>query len=87
MEQRLRDVLGFHLGDGTAQIVKTVLARTRAGRAVVAVRTSRWLSLKLCCSVIPPSPPILMIDSANAPVRLLPPSRGKALTCLRLRAF
>jgi cyclohexanecarboxyl-CoA dehydrogenase len=35
MEQRLRDVLGFQLGDGTAQIMKTIVARTRAGRAAV----------------------------------------------------
>lgn len=35
MEQRLRDVLGFQLGDGTAQIMKTVIARTRAGRGAV----------------------------------------------------
>jgi cyclohexanecarboxyl-CoA dehydrogenase len=35
MEQRLRDVLGFQLGDGTAQIMKTVIARGRAGRAAV----------------------------------------------------
>jgi len=32
MEQRLRDVLGFEIGDGTAQIMKTVIARRRAGR-------------------------------------------------------
>jgi cyclohexanecarboxyl-CoA dehydrogenase len=32
MEQRLRDVLGFQIGDGTAQIMKTIVARTRAGR-------------------------------------------------------
>ncbi|MFN7642524.1 MAG: cyclohexanecarboxyl-CoA dehydrogenase [Burkholderiales bacterium] len=32
MEQRLRDILGFQIGDGTAQIMKTVIARTRAGR-------------------------------------------------------
>ena len=32
MEQRLRDVLGFQIGDGTAQIMKTVIARVRAGR-------------------------------------------------------
>lgn len=32
MEQRLRDVLGYQIGDGTAQIMKTVIARTRAGR-------------------------------------------------------
>ena len=35
MEQRLRDVLGFQIGDGTAQIMKTVIARARAGRAAV----------------------------------------------------
>ena len=35
MEQRLRDVLGFHIGDGTAQIMKTIIARTRAGRKAV----------------------------------------------------
>ncbi|NNE12870.1 MAG: cyclohexanecarboxyl-CoA dehydrogenase [Ilumatobacter sp.] len=35
MEQRLRDVLGFQIGDGTAQIMKTVIARDRAGRANV----------------------------------------------------
>jgi cyclohexanecarboxyl-CoA dehydrogenase len=35
MEQRLRDVLGFQIGDGTAQIMKTIIARSRAGRAVV----------------------------------------------------
>ncbi len=35
MEQRLRDVLGFELGDGTAQIMKTVIARARAGRHAV----------------------------------------------------
>ena len=35
MEQRLRDLLGFQLGDGTAQIMKTVIARARAGRAAV----------------------------------------------------
>ena len=32
MEQRLRDVLGFEIGDGTAQIMKTIIARARAGR-------------------------------------------------------
>jgi cyclohexanecarboxyl-CoA dehydrogenase len=32
MEQRLRDVLGFQIGDGTAQIMKTIVARTRVGR-------------------------------------------------------
>jgi len=35
MEQRLRDVLGFQIADGTAQIMKTVIARTRAGRNAV----------------------------------------------------
>ena len=37
MEQRLRDVLGFQIGDGTAQIMKTVIARQRVGRANVPV--------------------------------------------------
>ena len=31
-EQRLRDVLGLQIGDGTAQIMKLVIARQRAGR-------------------------------------------------------
>ncbi|MDB5751530.1 MAG: aliB [Ramlibacter sp.] len=35
MEQRLRDVLGFQIGDGTAQIMKTIVARARAGRHAV----------------------------------------------------
>jgi cyclohexanecarboxyl-CoA dehydrogenase len=35
MEQRLRDVLGFQIGDGTAQIMKTVIARAHAGRGAV----------------------------------------------------
>jgi cyclohexanecarboxyl-CoA dehydrogenase len=35
MEQRLRDVLGFQIGDGTAQIMKTIIARTRVGRTAV----------------------------------------------------
>jgi cyclohexanecarboxyl-CoA dehydrogenase len=35
MEQRLRDVLGFQIGDGTAQIMKTIVARAKAGRAAV----------------------------------------------------
>lgn len=35
MEQRLRDVLGFQIGDGTAQIMKTVVARAKAGRQAV----------------------------------------------------
>ena len=37
MEQRLRDVLGFQIGDGTAQIMKTIVARARAGRKAVGV--------------------------------------------------
>ena len=37
MEQRLRDVLGFEIGDGTAQIMKTIVARARAGREAVPV--------------------------------------------------
>jgi len=35
MEQRLRDVLGFQIGDGTAQIMQTIVARSRAGRQAV----------------------------------------------------
>lgn len=35
MEQRLRDILGFQIGDGTAQIMKTIVARARAGRGAV----------------------------------------------------
>ena len=35
MEQRLRDVLGFQIGDGTAQVMKTIIARQRAGREAV----------------------------------------------------
>lgn len=35
LEQRLRDVLGFQIGDGTAQIMKTIIARTHAGRDAV----------------------------------------------------
>ena len=35
LEQRLRDVLGFQIGDGTAQIMKTIIARARAGRRFV----------------------------------------------------
>ncbi|MFE1573286.1 cyclohexanecarboxyl-CoA dehydrogenase [Comamonas odontotermitis] len=35
IEQRLRDVLGFQIGDGTAQIMKTIIARDRAGRQAV----------------------------------------------------
>jgi cyclohexanecarboxyl-CoA dehydrogenase len=35
MEQRLRDLLGFQIGDGTAQIMKTIVARHHAGRGAV----------------------------------------------------
>ena len=34
-EQRLRDVLGMQIGDGTAQIMKLVIARQKAGRDAV----------------------------------------------------
>jgi cyclohexanecarboxyl-CoA dehydrogenase len=34
-EQRLRDVLGLQIGDGTAQIMKLVIARQKAGRGAV----------------------------------------------------
>ena len=37
MEQRLRDVIGFQIGDGTAQIMKTIIARERAGRKAVPI--------------------------------------------------
>ncbi len=37
MEQRLRDVLGFQIGDGTAQIMKSIVARSRAGRQAVGI--------------------------------------------------
>lgn len=32
-QQRLRDVLGFEIGDGTAQIMKMIIARQKVGRA------------------------------------------------------
>jgi cyclohexanecarboxyl-CoA dehydrogenase len=35
-EQRLRDVLGLQIGDGTAQIMKLVIARSKVGRDAVA---------------------------------------------------
>lgn len=34
-EQRLRDVLGLQIGDGTAEIMKTIIARQRVGRRAV----------------------------------------------------
>ena len=33
IEQRLRDVLGLQIGDGTAQIMKLIIARQRVGKA------------------------------------------------------
>ncbi len=35
MEQRSRDTLGFEIGDGTAEIMKTIIAPVRAGRKAV----------------------------------------------------
>lgn len=35
-QQRLRDVLGLHIGDGTAHIMKNIIARERAGREATA---------------------------------------------------
>jgi cyclohexanecarboxyl-CoA dehydrogenase len=35
-QQRLRDVMGLEIGDGTASIMKLVIARERAGRAATA---------------------------------------------------
>jgi hypothetical protein len=40
LEQRLRDVLGFQIGDGTAQIMKTIIARARA--SALPSRLSSW---------------------------------------------
>jgi cyclohexanecarboxyl-CoA dehydrogenase len=34
IQQRLRDVLGLQIGDGTAQIMKLIIARQRLGRAL-----------------------------------------------------
>ena len=34
-QQRLRDVLGLQIGDGTAQIQKMIVARERIGRVAV----------------------------------------------------
>jgi len=34
-QQRLRDVMGLEIGDGTAQIMKMIIARERVGRAAV----------------------------------------------------
>jgi cyclohexanecarboxyl-CoA dehydrogenase len=35
-QQRLRDVLGLHIGDGTRQIQKMVISREKGGRAATA---------------------------------------------------
>ena len=34
-QQRLRDVMGLEIGDGTAQVMKLIVARERAGRVAV----------------------------------------------------
>ncbi len=34
LQQRLRDVLGLQIGDGTAQIMKLIIARQRLGRTL-----------------------------------------------------
>jgi cyclohexanecarboxyl-CoA dehydrogenase len=34
-QQRLRDVMGLEIGDGTAQIMKMIVARERAGKVAV----------------------------------------------------
>jgi cyclohexanecarboxyl-CoA dehydrogenase len=34
-QQRLRDVMGLEIGDGTAQIMKLIIARERAGRVAI----------------------------------------------------
>ncbi len=34
-QQRLRDVMGLEIGDGTAQVMKLIVARERAGRMAV----------------------------------------------------
>ncbi len=34
-QQRMRDVMGLEIGDGTAQVMKLVIARTRIGRVAV----------------------------------------------------
>jgi cyclohexanecarboxyl-CoA dehydrogenase len=34
-QQRMRDVMGLEIGDGTAQIMKLIVARERIGRAAV----------------------------------------------------
>ena len=34
-QQRLRDVMGLEIGDGTAQIMKLIIAREKAGKVAV----------------------------------------------------
>ncbi len=34
-QQRLRDVMGLEIGDGTAQIMKLIVAREKIGRVAV----------------------------------------------------
>ncbi len=34
-QQRLRDVMGLEIGDGTAGVMKLIVARERVGRAAV----------------------------------------------------
>ena len=34
-QQRMRDTLGLQIGDGTAQIMKLIIARERVGRVAV----------------------------------------------------
>ena len=41
MEQRLRDVLGFQIGDGTAQIMKTIIARSHRPRRGAGLSATR----------------------------------------------
>ncbi len=40
-QQRLRDVMGLEIGDGTAQIMKLIVARERAGRSAVQYQAKR----------------------------------------------
>lgn len=37
-QQRMRDVLGLEIGDGTAGVMKLIVARARAGRAATTER-------------------------------------------------
>ena len=34
-QQRLRDVMGLEIGDGTAQVMKLIVARERVGKIAV----------------------------------------------------